>query len=135
VPNFVAKANPDGHTLLLMEPAAVLAKWMNKTVPYDVINDFKPIALVATQPLMLFGQPSLPVSDVKELIAYSKANQRAGNLVRFGEADALSGSQFQVHLTKADWCWEFEVPERQPRRIELFIQMIGPRCMRASRGP
>ena len=72
--NFVAKATPDGHTLLLMEPAAVLAKWMNKTVLYDVNNDFAPIALVATQPLVLFAHPSLPVNDVKELIAYSKAN-------------------------------------------------------------
>jgi tripartite-type tricarboxylate transporter receptor subunit TctC len=72
--NFVANANPDGYTLLLMEPAAVLAKWMNKTIPYDVINDFAPIALVATQPLVLFAHPSLPVNDVKELIAYSKAN-------------------------------------------------------------
>jgi tripartite-type tricarboxylate transporter receptor subunit TctC len=72
--NYVAKANPDGHTLLLMEPATVLAKWMNKTVPYDVTNDFAPIALVATQPLVLFAHPSLPVNDVKELIAYSKAN-------------------------------------------------------------
>src|SRR3982074_3413296 len=44
--NFVAKANPDGHTLLLMEPAAVLAKWMNRTIPYDVTNDFRPIALL-----------------------------------------------------------------------------------------
>jgi tripartite-type tricarboxylate transporter receptor subunit TctC len=72
--NFVARANPDGHTLLLMEPAAVLAKWMNKTVPYDVINDFTPIALVATQPLVLFAHPALPVNDVQELIAYSKAH-------------------------------------------------------------
>jgi tripartite-type tricarboxylate transporter receptor subunit TctC len=71
---FVAKANPDGYTLLLMEPAAVLAKWMNKTVAYDVTNDFRPIAQVATQPLVLFAHPSLPVNDVKELIAYSKAN-------------------------------------------------------------
>ncbi len=74
--NFVAKANPDGHTLLLMEPAAVLAKWMNRTVPYDVINDFTPIALVATEPLVLFAHPSLPASDVTELIAYSKAHPR-----------------------------------------------------------
>ena len=72
--NFVAKANPDGHTLLLMEPGAVLAKWLNKSVPYDVTNDFAPIALVATQPLVLFAHPSLPVNDVKELIAYAKAN-------------------------------------------------------------
>jgi tripartite-type tricarboxylate transporter receptor subunit TctC len=72
--NYVAKANPDGHTLLLMEPAAVLAKWMNKAAPYDVTNDFAPVALVSTQPLVLFAHPSLPVNDVKELITYSRAN-------------------------------------------------------------
>jgi tripartite-type tricarboxylate transporter receptor subunit TctC len=72
--SFVAKANPDGYTLLLMEPATVLAKWMNKTVPYDVTSDFRPIAQIATQPLVLFAHPSLPVNDVKQLIAYSKAN-------------------------------------------------------------
>jgi tripartite-type tricarboxylate transporter receptor subunit TctC len=72
--NFVAKANPDGHTLLLMEPAAVLAKWMNKTVPYDVTSDFAPVALVGTQPLVLFAHPSLAVNDLKEMIAYSRAN-------------------------------------------------------------
>src|SRR6516164_2139357 len=71
--SFVAKAPADGHTLLLMEPAALLAKWMNRA-PYDVIVDFAPIALVATQPLVLFAQPSLPVNDVRELIAYCKAN-------------------------------------------------------------
>src|SRR5262245_53589456 len=68
--SFVAKANPDGYTLLLMEPAAVLAKWVNKSVPYDVTSDFTPIALVATQPLVLFAQPALAANDVKELIAY-----------------------------------------------------------------
>ena len=71
--SFVARAPPDGYTLLLMEPAALLAKWMNKA-SYDVTTDFAPIALVATQPLVLFAQPSLPVLDVKELIAYCKAN-------------------------------------------------------------
>jgi tripartite-type tricarboxylate transporter receptor subunit TctC len=71
--NFVAKATPDGYTLLLLEPGAVIAEWLNKA-PYDVTNDFTPIALVATEPLGLFAQPSLPVNDVKELIAYCKAN-------------------------------------------------------------
>ncbi len=49
---------------------------MNRTVPYDVIKDFTPIALAATQPLVLFAHPSLPVSDVAELVAYCKANPR-----------------------------------------------------------
>ena len=72
--NYVAKAPPDGYTLLLLEPATVVAKWMNKAVPYDVARDFTPIALAATQPLVLFAHASLPVNDVTQLIAYSKAN-------------------------------------------------------------
>jgi hypothetical protein len=43
-----------------MEPGAVLAKWLNKTVPFDVTSDFSPIAMVATSPLVLFAHPSLP---------------------------------------------------------------------------
>jgi tripartite-type tricarboxylate transporter receptor subunit TctC len=74
--NFVARAVADGHTLLLMEPGAVLAKWLNKTVPFDVTSDFSPIAMVANSPLVLFAHPSVAVNDVKELIAYSKANPR-----------------------------------------------------------
>jgi tripartite-type tricarboxylate transporter receptor subunit TctC len=72
--NSVVKATPDGYSLLLMEPAAVLAKWLNKAVSYDVTKDFTPIALVSTQPLVLFAHPSVPANDVKELIAYCKTN-------------------------------------------------------------
>jgi tripartite-type tricarboxylate transporter receptor subunit TctC len=74
--NFVAKANPDGHILLLLEPAALLAKWMNGTAPYDVIKDFTPIALAATQPLVLFAHPSLRVGDVAQLIAHCRDHPR-----------------------------------------------------------
>lgn len=74
--NFVAKAGPDGHTLLLMEPGAVLAKWLNKTVPFDVTGDFAPVAMIATSSLVLFAHPSAAFRDVGELIAYSKANPR-----------------------------------------------------------
>jgi len=74
--NFVAKAAPDGHTLLLMEPGAVLARWLNKTVPFDVTSDFSPIAMVANSPLVLFAHPSAAFHDVKGLIAHSKANPR-----------------------------------------------------------
>jgi tripartite-type tricarboxylate transporter receptor subunit TctC len=72
--NLVAKAKPDGYTLLLMEVSAVWAKWLTKNAPFDVTGDFTPIAMVATTPLVLFAHPSFAVNDVKELIAYSKAN-------------------------------------------------------------
>ena len=72
--DYVAKATPDGRTLLLMDISAVLHKWLHRSVPFDVTEDFAPIAQVATTPLLLFAHPSLPVADVKELIAYAKAN-------------------------------------------------------------
>jgi tripartite-type tricarboxylate transporter receptor subunit TctC len=63
--NFVAKAAPDGYTLLLMDPGAVLAKWLNKTVPFDVTSDFSPIAMVANSPLVLFAHPSVAFHDLR----------------------------------------------------------------------
>jgi tripartite-type tricarboxylate transporter receptor subunit TctC len=72
--DYVAKAAPDGRTLLLLDISAVLHKWLHKSVPFDVIEDFAPVAQVATTPLLLFANPSLPVADVKELIAHAKAN-------------------------------------------------------------
>jgi tripartite-type tricarboxylate transporter receptor subunit TctC len=72
--DFVAKAAPDGRTLLLMDISSVLHKWLHKNVPFDVIADFAPIAQVATTPLLLFAHPSLPAADVKALIAHAKAN-------------------------------------------------------------
>jgi tripartite-type tricarboxylate transporter receptor subunit TctC len=72
--DYVAKAAPDGRTLLLMDISAVLHKWLHKSVPFDVVEDFAPIGQVATTPILLFANPSLPVSDVKALIAHAKAN-------------------------------------------------------------
>jgi tripartite-type tricarboxylate transporter receptor subunit TctC len=72
--DYVAKAAPDGRTLLLMDISAVLHKWLHGSVPFDVVEDFAPIAQVATTPLLLFANPALPIADVKALIAHAKAN-------------------------------------------------------------
>src|SRR5262249_19214542 len=77
--DFGAKGAPDGRTLLLMDISPVLHKWLHKNVPFDVIEDFVPIAQIATTPILLFASPSLTssspaVSDVKGLIAHAKAN-------------------------------------------------------------
>src|SRR5580693_5333516 len=70
----VAKATADGHTMVVMETSAVLQRWLHKNVPFDVVADFAAVAQMATTPLLLFANPSLPVENVKELIAYAKAN-------------------------------------------------------------
>jgi len=72
--SYVAKAQPDGYTLLLMESSAPLAKWIYKTPPFDLMADFTPIARVISNPLVLFANASFPAKDMKELIAHAKEN-------------------------------------------------------------
>ncbi|MGB6535013.1 MAG: tripartite tricarboxylate transporter substrate binding protein [Xanthobacteraceae bacterium] len=70
----VAKAAPDGHTLVTFETSAALQQWLHKKVPFDVVKSFSPVAQMATTPLVLFAGPSSPVSDINGLVAYAKAN-------------------------------------------------------------
>jgi tripartite-type tricarboxylate transporter receptor subunit TctC len=65
-------AAPDGYTLGTLSAQNVTAMLM-KTIPVDIPNAFSPIALMISQPYLLVATPSLPVSSVKELIAYAKA--------------------------------------------------------------
>jgi tripartite-type tricarboxylate transporter receptor subunit TctC len=71
---LVAKAPPDGYTLLLSNVAtmAVIPN-VQKKVPYDPVKDFEPISLIASAPLLVTVHPSLPVNSIKQLIALSKA--------------------------------------------------------------
>lgn len=70
----VARAAPDGHTILMLETSSVLQRWLHRDVRFDVVHDFAPVAQIATAPLFLFAGPSSPVSDFQSLIAYAKAN-------------------------------------------------------------
>jgi len=74
--NQVAKAPPDGHTLLVTTIAFAINASLQKQ-PYDAVKDFTAISELASIPLMLVVHPSLPVNSLKEFIEYSKA-QPAG---------------------------------------------------------
>ena len=71
----VQKSPPDGHTLL-MAPAPTMATNVSlyKSLPYEPLTDFVPLALLAQTPFVLIVNPDLPVKSVTELIAYAKAN-------------------------------------------------------------
>jgi tripartite-type tricarboxylate transporter receptor subunit TctC len=87
----VAKADPDGYTLLV----AVSAHTTNPAfhaMQYDSIKDFAPVALLARTPVVLYSHPSLPATTVKELAALSAAKTHTLN---FGSA----GTGSMTHLT------------------------------------
>lgn len=70
----VARASPDGYTLLVNASAHVISPAIMRDLKYDVIADFTPVTQLVSVPLMLLINPSVPARDVRELIAYAKAN-------------------------------------------------------------
>ena len=70
----VAKAPADGYTLLFNASTFTTAPMTMKQVPYSVVKDFAPVALVAKAPLSVAINKNLPITDVKSLMTYAKAN-------------------------------------------------------------
>ena len=89
---FVAKAKPDGYTLLggTISTHAINAS-LYKDLPYDPVKDFEPVTLVGFIPNALYVDPNLPIKNVQELIAYLKAHPDKRTF-------ASSGSGTSTHL-------------------------------------
>ena len=94
---FVAKAAPDGYTLLMGSPANVVNVSLFAKLPYDILKDLAPIVLMGTSANILVVHPSLPVKSVRELIAFARA--RPGQLTYASSGNAssnhLSGELFK----------------------------------------
>ena len=97
----VAKAAPDGHTLLIVSSTHVISPWIYKSVPYDPIKSFTPITKLVDSPYVLLTNPKVPAKNVQEFIALAKANPdkihygSSGN----GSAQHLIGGLF-ASMTK-----------------------------------
>ena len=90
---MVAKSPPDGYTLLIATQTTHAANpALYPKLPYDAAKDFAPLTLAGSTPLALMVKPSLPVSNVKELIEY--ARKQPGKLVY-----ASGGNGTSQHLT------------------------------------
>jgi len=92
--DFVAKSEPDGHTLLFTATPHVISAHLYKKLQYDALKDFAPVALTASGPYALVVNSELPVKSVRELIAAAKAAP--------GKIDyASSGNGSAQHLVSA----------------------------------
>ena len=73
----VARAAPDGHTMLMAPPPFVITQFAMPRLPYDPETAFRPVGLVATSPIWLAVRGDLPARDVAELIALARARPGA----------------------------------------------------------
>jgi tripartite-type tricarboxylate transporter receptor subunit TctC len=97
--NFVAKAAPDGYTLLMATstPMAINAT-LHKSLPYDPGTDLIPIAAVAEVPFILVVNPSLPINSVQALIQYAKDNP---GMLSFGSSGPGAPHHLFMELFKS----------------------------------
>lgn len=89
----VARAVPDGYTLLMVSSSYSLIPLMSKPLPFDPIKSFEPVSLISKRYSLMMVHPSVP-SDLREFVAYARANS---DKVNFGSGN-LGGIQ---HLTGA----------------------------------
>ncbi len=94
---LAAKSAPDGYTLLLATISNAISAGLYSKLNYDLMRDFAPVTLLATQPLLLSVHPSVPVKSVRELIQFAKSapNQLTYSSAGNGTPTHLAGELFR----------------------------------------
>jgi tripartite-type tricarboxylate transporter receptor subunit TctC len=104
---IVAKAGPDGYTLLMHDVAShCIAASLYPKLPYDTLKDFEPIALVAGSPMVLVAHPSLNVRTVPQLIALAKSKPKQINYASSG-----AGSITHLGMVRLERMGGFEITQ------------------------
>jgi tripartite-type tricarboxylate transporter receptor subunit TctC len=93
----VARAVPDGYTMILGNWTSFVGTPAVYPVTFDVLKDFAPVALLSSSPLMLIGRKSLPAGNVKELVAWLKANpgKATSGTIGIGSPSQVGAIYFQ----------------------------------------
>jgi tripartite-type tricarboxylate transporter receptor subunit TctC len=96
--NYVAKAEPDGYTLFLMASGHSAAPGLYKSLPFDAINDFTMVSMVARSPFAIIAGPAAKVGSIQELVAAAKA---APGRIDYGSGGTGSGMHLAAVLFQA----------------------------------
>jgi tripartite-type tricarboxylate transporter receptor subunit TctC len=94
---LVMRAPADGHTVLLMAPSFTINPFVRSKLSYDVLRDFAPVARLVVSPLVIAAHPSLPMRNVKELVAFART--RPGQLT-YGTSSVIGGQRIAMELFK-----------------------------------
>jgi len=93
----VARAKPDGYTLLLNTSAFAITPAIYQKIPYDALRDFAPITMGVSNPNLMVVHPSVPVKSIREMIALAKARADQGDPIFY----ASGGNGTNGHLATA----------------------------------
>jgi tripartite-type tricarboxylate transporter receptor subunit TctC len=95
---MVAKATPDGNTLLMSFTSHAINASLYPSLPFDPEKDFTPLTMVSTTPALLVAHPSLPANNLRELIALAKAKPGKLNFAigALGSSVHLAGEAFKM---------------------------------------
>ncbi len=96
----VAKAAPDGYTLLMVGLNHTINPSLYKNIPFDLMRDFKPVARVASGPLVIVANPNFSAGTIPEIIALAKANPKSINFGSGGNG-SVTHLAFEVLKSKA----------------------------------
>lgn len=97
--NYVAKAAPDGYTLLLTASIHVVTPFLHKSVPYNVVKDFTPVTLIASGPLLVSTSPNVPAKNLKEFFDLVRKNP---DKYSFATSSFGSAGHMAIELLKKD---------------------------------
>ena len=102
--NKVAKANPDGHTLLLHHIGMASSTALYRKLPFKPLEDFEYLGLINEVPMTLIGKPQLPATNYREFEAYIKANSGKLNIAHagLGSASHLCGLLWQSAVNSSE---------------------------------
>jgi tripartite-type tricarboxylate transporter receptor subunit TctC len=93
----VARASPDGYTLSLGYLGTHVFNGATYTLPYDLVNDFEPVSLLVSNPLLIVARKAVPANNLQELIAWLKANpgKASQGTTGAGGSSHVAGIYFQ----------------------------------------
>src|SRR4249919_3782051 len=97
--NAVARAAPDGYTLLVSASVHVINPFLYKNLPYDVVKDFTPVTLLADGPLIVSTTPSVTAANLKD---FFEQVRKAPTKFTFGTTSLGSASHLAIELLKRD---------------------------------
>jgi tripartite-type tricarboxylate transporter receptor subunit TctC len=128
--DIVAKANPDGYTLLAASPSFAIQPGLAAKLPYDPVSDFAPVTVACASPYLLVVYPGIEAKSVKELIALAKANPSKLNYASggIGSAQHLAMELFRlvagIDLVHVPYKGAVSVPDVIAGRVQLLMSGV-----------